>query len=104
MDRRNDETWYKKIKFKNRMNLDIRLMYCDRIYTIDSIESESLRYGISDGKFAVFWPEGAVMCELADIPRLAERIGTLYQSIKEEVLAIYEDIKDIDLRDWRTDL
>lgn len=86
------------IRFKSPKNLENLLLNYKGIYTVDSLISNSLKYGISDGKFAIFREDGVVMAEMNEVPDIAE---CLVSEVKEEVLAIWEDVREVGIeRNW----
>lgn len=61
------------------------------IYAVQS-ERPGLIYGISDGKFALLTRYGAVFCPLHETVEMASQ---MQPDIREEILAIYEDVRDL---------
>lgn len=86
------------IKFRKKQNLESLLLNYSGIYDIDSLVDRSLKYGISDGKFAILSTTEAKYCEICEMPKAAEENPKL----REEILAIYGDVRDLGLeRVWR---
>lgn len=87
-----------RIKFKDRVNLDTVLTHYDGIYAVDSELNNTIKYAVSDEKFAILMPIGAVFCPLHETPKLAVR---LKDDVREEVMGIWEDIRSMGLeRTW----
>lgn len=88
----------KTLIFRTRLNLEKVLLNYSGIYGVDSLIEPNLKYGISDGLFALLWPTHAKYCPIKEAPKLAEEEPDL----KEEIMAIYADVKDLGLeRVWK---
>ena len=81
------------LHFKKRQDLNRLMNRFPDIYAVESEVSNALIYGISDGKFAIFRSDGAVLCPLHQTPELASKIK--YSEVKDEVLKIYDDYKQL---------
>lgn len=89
-----------RIEWNETRNLETELTHYDKIYSVESEEYDGLFYGLSDGKFAVLRPDGAVFCPVHETPKLARR---MLPRIREEIMGVYKDIKDLGLeRVWRS--
>lgn len=79
--------------YDDTKNIDNLLDQYSTIYAIESLADKRLRYGIKNGLFAVMRLGDAVVCDIEDMPELADYfIG----GIRQEILDIYEDIRDLD--------
>lgn len=73
-------------------NIDSLLDQYGTIYAIESLADKKLRYGIKNGLFAVMRQGDAIVCDIEDISELADYF---VDDIRQEILDIYEDIKDL---------
>lgn len=74
-------------------NIDNLLDQYGTIYAIESLADKKLRYGIKNGIFAVMRLGDAMVCQIHEIPELAHDYSD--GDIRQEILDIYEDIKDL---------
>ena len=75
-------------------NIDNLLDQYGTIYAIESLADKKLRYGIKNGIFAVMRLGDAIVCQIHEMPELA--YDHFDGDIRQEILDIYEDIKDLD--------
>ncbi len=80
--------------FDGKTNISKALNQNPTIYAIDSMLDVNLKYGIKNGLFAVMRLGDAIVCDTSDIPEVASWFKT---SVKQEILDIYEDIRDLRL-------
>ena len=79
--------------YDTKRNIDNVLDQYATIYSIESLADSKLRYGVKNGLFAVMRLGDAIVCDIKDIPELADYfIG----EIRQEILDIYDDIKDLE--------
>lgn len=84
--------------YDTRRNIDNLLDQYATIYSIESIEDGKLRYGVKNGTFAVMRLGDAYVCDICEMPELAEYF---IDGVKKEILAIYDDVKSLGLeRVW----
>lgn len=81
--------------FKKKINLENLLARYSGIYAVDSLVSNSIKYGISDGQFAVFTTDGVAKCPIREAQKLASQMKD--ERVKQEILDLYEDVKDIEV-------
>ncbi len=80
--------------FDDGGDINRKLNACPSVYSIDSILDNDLKYGIKNGLFAVMRHGDAIVCDVTDIPEIASWFKS---KIKQEILDIYEDIRDLRL-------
>ena len=81
-----------RIDFKKRKDLDVLLASYKDIYAVESLVEKGLVYGISDGWFAFITAFGIMRVNYTDIKEFALKLKL---EVREEVLALYEDTKDV---------
>ena len=62
-------------------------------YCIDSV-IKGVAYAADQEEFAIIRSEGFVVCSIDEMPALAKELLPI---LREEVLEIYQDLKDLDL-------
>lgn len=78
--------------YDSSKNIDNLLDQYGTIYAIESLADKKLRYGIKNGLLAVMRQGDAIVCDIEDMPELADYF---VDDIRQEILDIYEDIKDL---------
>lgn len=78
--------------YNGRKNIDNLLDQYATIYGIESLADSKLRYGVKNGLFAAMRLGDAMVCDIGDMPELA---GYFRPDIRQEILDIYDDIKDL---------
>ena len=79
--------------FRKKVNLENLLTRYPGIYAVDSLVSNAIKYGISDGQFAVFTTDGVAKCPIRETQKLAAQMKD--DRIKQEILDLYEDVKEV---------
>lgn len=62
------------------------------VYAVESEHRNDIIYLIDDTRFCIVDLKGLVFCPIHEVPQLAAKMKRKY---REEVLEIYEDIKDM---------
>lgn len=87
----------KVLKKRPEMSVDAFLTKCDA-YAIESIVDDYIRYIAFDNKFAIIRHEDAMLCDIDEMNELA----VMFRSdVKQEILDIYEELKDLERRELR---
>ena len=60
-------------------------------FLIESVAKRGVMYGASETQFFVICREGFAVCDLDEVPELAQK---MIPKLGREILDIYEDIKD----------
>lgn len=78
---------------KYRFNKPKNCTYFTHIdaFLIDSVAKKGVMYGASETQFFVICSEGFAVCDLDEVPELAQK---MIPKLKREIIDIYEDIKD----------
>lgn len=81
-----------RVNYGKVVNLSQKLDGCTDIYAVDSLLAKNLKYIIKNDEFIVAYDDGEMHHRLDDIKQEA----SLYiKPVKAEILAIYEDVKDL---------
>lgn len=82
---------HRKIKQKTTVAVDSKLDAID-VYSVQSTIDRGTRYAVDYDEFGIIKHGEMITCSLDEVPTLADM---LIPEIKEEVLAIYEDVTDL---------
>lgn len=91
MTSKNAKKW-RRYEFKDKKRGMMRLTYLST-YCIESTV-RGIAYAADDEEFAIIRPEGFLVCKIEEMPELAKE---LLPALKNEVLEIYNDLKDLKL-------
>ena len=78
--------------FQKTIQIEPLLQNYNGIYSIES-DIRGVYYGVDESKFAIFRANGYVFCPIHEMPILAEKMAS--EIMKNEILGIYEDVKDL---------
>lgn len=82
----------KVLIFDRAKNREKLLQAYPGIYGVDSETNDNVTYGISDNQFSVIKTCGVIACDISEMPQVAEMYAE--QGLKDEIMALYEDIKE----------
>ena len=81
-----------RVNYGKHVNLNNKLDGYTDIYAVDSLIAGNLKYIIKDDEFIVAYDDGEMHHRLDEI----EAEAKCYKpKIRDEILAIYEDVKDL---------